>query len=62
MQISKIKDGIMYMDYYVSHLCSYWCIRRTQYIPRFGGGLQESGNLLGGLSDPEELVGVIHRR
>ena len=23
------------------HLGSYWCIMRTQYIPRFGGVLQE---------------------
>jgi len=49
--------------------------RRSQYIPRFGGVLQEMGILLGGcltceelvgvtwwVSDCEELVGVAHRR
>ena len=38
------------------------CIRRTQYIPQFEGVIQESGILLGGLSDCEELVGVTHMR
>ena len=44
------------------HKFSYWWIRRTLYIPRFGGVLQELGILLGGVSDCEELVGVTHRR
>jgi len=30
-------------DEYMSHLVSYKWIRRTQYIPRFGGVLQGSG-------------------
>ena len=40
------------------HLVSYKCIRRTQYIPRFGGVLQEQGILLGGCLTCEDLVGV----
>ena len=28
------------------HLVPYWCIRRTQYIPRFGGVLQCVGILI----------------
>ena len=32
--------------------------RRTQYIPRFGGGLQECGDFTWKVSDCEELVGV----
>ena len=56
----------------MSQKVSYKCFRRTQYIPRFGGNLQECGDftwrvtdceelvgiLLGGVSDCEELVGV----
>ena len=33
----------------MSHMVSYKCFRRTQYIPRFGGDLQGSGVLLGRL-------------
>jgi len=36
--------------------------RRTQYIPRFGGVLQESGDFTWRVSDCEELVGVAYRR
>jgi len=36
--------------------------RRTQYIPQFGGVLQECGEDCGGVSDREELVGCTHRR
>jgi len=36
--------------------------RITQYIPRFGGVLQECGDITWRLSDCEELVGVAHRR
>jgi len=32
--------------------------RRTQYIPRFGGVLQESGDFTWRVSDREELSGV----
>jgi len=32
--------------------------RRTQYIPRFGGGLQECGDFTWRASDCEELVGA----
>ena len=34
-----------------------WCIRRTHYIPRFGGVLKECGILLGVCLTCEELVG-----
>jgi len=40
------------------HLGSYWWFRRTQYIPRFGGILQERGDFTWRVSDCEELVGV----
>ena len=40
----------------MSHKVSYKCIRRTQYIPRFGGVLQECGKIVE-VSDCEELVG-----
>jgi len=33
----------------MSHLVSYYWFGRTQYIPRFGGVLQELGILLGGI-------------
>ena len=36
--------------------------RRTQYIPRFGGVLQGSGDFTWIVTDCEELVGVTHRR
>ena len=36
-------------------------IRRTLYIPRFGGVLQGSGDFTWMVSDCEELVGVTHR-
>lgn len=39
-----------------------WCIRSTLLIPRFGGNLQESGKVVEGVPDCEELVGVTHRR
>jgi len=35
--------------------------RRTQYIPRFGGVLQELRGFTWRMSDCEELVGVTHR-
>jgi len=41
---------------------SYWQIRRTQYIPQFGGVLQECGDFTWRVSDCEELVGVTLRR
>ena len=57
------------------HLVSYRWFRRTQYIPRFAGVLQEYGKFVEGsltceelvgvtwrVSDCEELVGIIHRR
>ena len=44
----------------MSHLVSYKWIRRTQCIPQFGGFYKEVGILLGGLSDCEELVGVVN--
>ena len=33
--------------------------RRTQYIPRFGGVLQEIGDFTWRVSDCEELVGLV---
>jgi hypothetical protein len=39
------------------HKGSYWWFRRTQYIPRFGGVLQECGDFTWRVSDCEELVG-----
>ena len=41
----------------MSHLVSYKWFRRTQYIPRFGGVLQECGDFTWRLSDCEELSG-----
>jgi len=35
----------------MSHLVSYYWFRRTQYIPRFGGVLQECGDFTWRLSD-----------
>jgi len=43
------------------HLVSYKWFRRTQYIPRFGGVLQEGGDFTRRVSDCEELVGVTWR-
>jgi len=40
------------------HLGSYWLFRRIQCIPRFGEFYKNVGNLLGGLTDCEELVVV----
>ena len=40
------------------HLVSYKWFRRTQYIPRFGGVLQEGGDFTWRVSDCEELVGA----
>jgi hypothetical protein len=42
----------------MSHLVSYKWIRRTQFIPQFGGFYKEVGILLGGVSDCEKLGGV----
>jgi len=39
---SKKKEGED--DEYMFHKGSYWWFRRTQYIPRFGGVLQECGD------------------
>ena len=39
------------------HFVSYKWICRTQYIPRFGGVLQECGDFTWRVSDCEELVG-----
>ena len=41
----------------MSHLGSYKWFRRTQVIPEFGGFYKNVGNLLGGVSDCEELSG-----
>jgi hypothetical protein len=41
----------------MSHLVSYKWIRRTQYIPRFGGVLQGSGDFTWIVTDCEELSG-----
>ena len=43
----------------MSHNVSYYWFGRTQYIPRFGGNLQESGDFTWRVSDCEELVGTI---
>ena len=43
------------------HLVPYWCIRRTQYIPRFGGVLQECGDFTWRVSECAELVGVLSK-
>ena len=56
---SKKKKGEN--DEYMSHLVSYKWFRRTQYIPRFGGVLQECGDFTWRVSDCEELVGVTVR-
>ena len=39
------------------HKVSKKWIRRTQYIPRFGGVLQEGGDFTWRVSDCEELIG-----
>ena len=36
--------------------------RRTQYIPRFGGNLQECVDFTWRVSDCEELLGVTYRK
>ena len=41
----------------MSHKGSYWWIRKTQVIPRFGGVLQGSGGFTWRVSDCEVLVG-----
>ena len=46
-------------DAYMFHLVSYKWFRRTQYIPRFGGVLQEGGDFTWRVSDCEELVGLL---
>jgi hypothetical protein len=38
------------------------CIRRTQYIPRFGGVLQVCVDFTWRVSDCEEIEGVTHKR
>ena len=43
------------------HKVSYKWFRRTQYIPRLGGVLQESGDITLRVSDCEELVGVMEQ-
>ena len=43
------------------HLVSYRWFRRTQYIPRFAGVLQEYGKFVEGSLTCEELVGVTWR-
>jgi len=45
----------------MSHLVSYKWIRRTQYIPQFGGFYNEVGDFTWMVSDCEELVGVTNR-
>ena len=50
-----------FIFYSIPKVKYYW-IRRTQYIPRFGGVLQECGDFTWMVSDCEELVGIIHRR
>ena len=57
---SKKKEGED--DEYMFHKGSYWWFRRTQYIPRFGGVLQECGDFTWRVSDCEELVGVQSQR
>jgi len=46
---SKKKEGED--DEYMFHKGSYWWFRRTQYIPRFGGVLQECGDFTWRVSD-----------
>ena len=41
----------------MSHNVSYYWFGRTQYIPRFGGVLQECGYFTWRVSDCEELSG-----
>ena len=43
----------------MSHNVSYYWFGRTQYIPRFGGNLQECGDFTWRVSDCEELVAHI---
>ena len=43
---------------FIGFLIGYF--RNTLNIPQFRGVSQESGELLGGVSDCEELVGVTH--
>ena len=40
-------------------MVSYWCIRRTQYIPQFGDVLQEMGILLGGCLTVKNQWGLL---
>ena len=42
------------------HLVSYKWFSRTQYIPRFGGVLQERGEITWRVSDCEDLVGEVN--
>ena len=46
----------------MSHNVSYYWFGRTQYIPRFGGNLQECGDFTWRVSDCEELVGGLVTR
>ena len=41
------------------HKVSYWCFRRTQFIPRFGGVLQESGKIVEGCLTVKNLWGLL---